>query len=212
MNEPIELTLDANKQYLIKIIDQKDTIVELAAYSQNDSRWANIEYAPGCTFARWGCLICSVAMILSMGGDNNSPNPVETARRLTEVGALNGGYLSKPSRIKNAFPNTSWGGVVHWRKISARIDIIEREILDYGATIIELAWNPFGPLPPGTKSEPNQHFAVATRMMQNDIEIIDPYTGERIMITESRYAKPRNWSVQRAIHGIRMVRPFTNNE
>lgn len=212
-----DLTLYAGCDYVLHIVDaQADaevpdpgrTLPRPVAYSQNDPRWANEYYSGSYTFARAGCLVCSIAMMASVAYPIASPDPVLVAGGLRAVGALVSGLVSRPARIPQAYKKLSWGGVLHWREVAADMDIVKSEIENYGGCIIEVAWDPFGPTPPGTASNPNQHFVFALAIDDDDVTIIDPWDGATKSLKMSRYALPRNWTAARAIHGARLVRPI----
>jgi hypothetical protein len=169
------------------------------AYSQNDSRWAGLEYAGGSTFSQNGCLACSVPMVLSLYYDP-APTPPEVAAALRSVEAFNGNLLSSPSRIPKAYPLVEWGGAIHWRTCPADLAFLAREIELYGAVIIELKWNPRGPLP----QRGNQHFAVLVEVGGDDATVIDPWDGETKKLSESRYCLA-GWSPARTIYGARLL-------
>ena len=145
--------------------------VPITAWSQNDPRWRDQVYADKLTFGRAGCLVCCVAMIASMIADP-PPEPPEVAAKLRAAGAFAGDLLSHPSRIPTAYPRLSWGGVIHWRDRLADLDIIDDEVKRYGATIVEVKWNPTGPAP----QLGNQHFLVVERVdiAADDLAVIDP--------------------------------------
>jgi hypothetical protein len=178
---------------------------DIAHYSQNDPRWKDIVYDGGYTFGASGCLVCSVAMIASIAYPEVHQDPTVVAELLRNSGALDGnGLLSRAARIHDALPRLEWGGVIHWRNREADLDVVRREIAKYGATIIELKWNPNNPVSPANG---NQHFAVAIWNYEFDVKIIDPWDGTEKWLNESRYSAHSGWSALQAIHGLRMVRP-----
>ena len=211
MTAPTPLVFYAGREYLITVLDRAETPEPLRdgpmAWSQNDSRWAHLDYAPGWTFRQAGCLVCCVAMLASLAYPEDPPTPVKVAEGLTAVGAFGGGLLSRPARISQAFDRLRWDGYLHWRSIPARLDIISQEIAEYGATIVELVWNPQDQRPPQAG---NQHFAVAVGVVgavtPPDVVIIDPWDGQQKMLGASAYAKPVRWSAARAVHGVRLLR------
>lgn len=175
---------------------------EVIAYSQNDPQWANQEYASGFTFARYGCLVTCIAMITATHLREDH-NPLVTAEKLRNANAFVGGMLGRPSQIPVAIPSLTWQGVQHWRTVPADIAQLANMVNQHGPTTIEVKWNPYGESP----EKGNQHFVLATRVIGDNVEIVDAWDGKTYMITETRYAKPRNWSASRAIHGVRMVWP-----
>jgi len=172
----------------------------ITAYSQNDSRWAKQVYSGNTTFSRAGCLVVSVAMIISQ---HEEILPPEVARRLREARAFEGNLLSHPARIVDAFPFLEWGGVIHWREQPAPLSQLA-EYLKRGPVIIEVVWNPLSAV---TLQLGNQHFVVATQIASDlsDVHIIDPWDGLEKSLVESAYARPKSWSAARAIHGVRLL-------
>lgn len=176
----------------------------VVAFSQNDPRWAAQIYAGDATFARYGCFAVSVAMIASLVYAETLLPP-DVARVLREAGAFSGANLSNPSRIPHALERLRWGGVMHWREEPANLGLIAAEIQAYGATICEMKWDPLNPTKP---QKGNQHFVtvIGIDAGRDEATIVDPWDGEEKLLSQSRYAKPRNWRARQAITGIRMVR------
>jgi len=177
-----------------------DPALRVIAYSQNDPRWKHQVYAGGTTFGTAGCLVVSVAMIASLVYADKF-TPVDVARHLRSVGAFNGAMLSHPARIPAAFDRLEWGGVAHWRVKPADISALSRELATFGATICEVKWTPNGPSP----EQSNQHFVVVEGLDGDDAAIVDPWDGERKLLSESRY-RLEGWDVARTLYGMRMVR------
>ena len=138
-------------------------VVQVRAYSQRDPRYADEVYAGGITFRSAGCLVVDVAMIASLVYQGEPLTyPPEVARKLREAGAFSGALLSHPARIPQAYDRLHWGGVIHWRTIPARLDVLADEIIHFGATIAEVKFNPSKPLiyQEGGRTRWNQHFVV----------------------------------------------------
>lgn len=179
-------------------------MLKLTAYSQNNPLWAGEIYAGDTTFSRAGCLVCCVAMIVSLvcTGDITPP---EVAYHLRQAGAFEGALLSHPDRIPVAFNWLQWAGVTHYRNGPADMDAIAAEVAQYGATIAELKWDPRGTEP----QTGNQHFAVITAVSEDhqDATIIDPWDGASKLLSTTRY-RLSGWNAARTIYGIRRVRPI----
>lgn len=182
-------------------------VAQVRTYSQRDPRYADRIYAGGLTFRAAGCLVVDVAMIASLIHDEETTYPPEVARRLREAGAFGGALLSHPARIPDALPGVHWGGVIHWRTVPARLDVLADEIEHYGATICEVKFDPTRPLV-SSRGVWNQHFIVveAVDVDGDDAVIVDPWTGDRGLLSQSRSAKPMGWGARQALYGIRMVR------
>jgi len=164
-------------------------------YSQCDPRWRNLVYAGGTTFCKAGCYVVSVAMMLSLAGYDDTPPNV--AAKLRAANCFSGNLLTRPDRIPNAYPRTSYHGTYQWHDRAADMSRI-RSSLKTGPVIIEVDFRP------GLKF--NQHFVVAKRITtEGDIIIADPQDGTRTKLME-RYAQG-HWDLARAIHGLRLLRP-----
>jgi len=188
--------------YAVRKFPDEQKPIAITVYSQNDPRWANEIYSYSMTFAATGCLVCCVAMIISIVYPEEI-QPPEVAQNLKREGAFIGDMLSRPSRIPSAYNRLSWGGVVHWRTKAADIDLLKRELNTYGCAIAEVKWNPSGASP----EKGNQHFVVVTSLTDNgDAIICDPWDGKIKLLSESRY-RLENWSTARTLHGLRLVRP-----
>ena len=184
---------------------------QIQSYSQTDPQWANFEFSPGYTFARFGCLVCSYAMIASQMY-YDSAKPLMFAAKLRDVGAISGGMVSNPSRIPEAYPALNWGGAMHWRDKPADMAFLTKELRDYGPTVIELAYNPNLPVIYKNitgKIIYNTHFVVLLALTgYNDGTVIDPIDGETKQIIGSRYylSKWATAGAKRVITGCRLLR------
>ena len=179
-----------------------EAVSTLVVYSQNDPRWANKIYAHALTFAKAGCLVCCVTMVISAVYPETILPP-EVSDNLKRAGVFVGDMLSRPSRIPDAYSRLSWGGVVHWRTIPADMEFLQREISTYGCAVAEVQWDPRGTSP----STGNQHFVVITQLTADgDAIIADPWDGQKKKLSESRYSLP-GWSTARTLTGLRLVRP-----
>lgn len=179
----------------------------LVVYGQRDPRWANLVYAGGATFGQYGCFVCCVAMMASL--TTTEPlEPPAVAALLREFGAFSGSLLANPARISTAFLALTWEGVVHYRSKPADMDAVRAHVTDHGAVIAEVAFNPSVPVVYTVDGVTrwNQHFVVVTQIAGDDVEIADPWEGNRVMLTESRYYK-RGWPkrADRVITGLRLV-------
>jgi hypothetical protein len=162
---------------------------EIALYSQRDERWRDHIYGGGQTLGAAGCLITCIAMLT---GDT----PPVVASKLTDAGALEGAYLSRPSLVPHAYPTLPYGGTVHWRDTAADLEQLARWLED-GPVVIETEFDPGGAKPPL-----DQHFVVALELDGDDLIIADPWTGEIARLLE-RYAA-ETWDLRRAIYGARL--------
>jgi len=141
----------------------------------------------------------------------DSSKPLAFAAKLRDIGAISGGMVGKPARIPEAYPALSWGGYMHWRTIAADMAFLEKELRDFGPTVIELAYNPVYPVIYKNitgKTIYNTHFLVLLEINGMDAVVIDPIDGETKRLTESRYYLPK-WEylgAQRIITGCRLLR------
>ena len=180
----------------------------LVVYGQRDERWADLIYAGGTTFAKAGCLVVSVAMMASLVCAE-PVEPPEVARRLAEAGCFVGNLLNHPENIPLAFRGLTWDGALHYRDKAADMDRVAQEIAANGATIAEVAFNPLYKVTykdANGETQWNQHFLVLTRVVGDDCEVADPWTGEVGLLCESRYRLDR-WpkKASRIITGLRLV-------
>ena len=185
-------------------------VPQIQSYSQTDPQWANTEFSPGYTFARYGCLVCSYAMIASQMYYDSS-KPLTFAAKLRDVGAISGGMVSNPSRIPEAYPALNWGGAIHWRDKPADMAFLTKELRDNGPTVIELAYNPTSPVVYKNitgKTIYNTHFLVLLEIDGMDARVIDPIDGLTKRLLESRYYLPKweHLGAQRIITGCRLLR------
>lgn len=220
MSEIVDVTWEAGKVYRVTVVDgqpepQPGTdppFTVLTMFSQNDDRWQAEEYAPGWKFGSYGCLVTCVAMMTSLVYAE-AFNPPDTAHQLRQAGCFVGGLLSRPHRITQAFERLQWGGYLHWRDVPARLSVLAEEIAAYGATIIEVNWDPTDLRRP---EQGNQHFVLATQVTTQiapaDVVIVDPWDGQEKLLSLSRYAQPLGWTAARAIYGVRLVRPKAEAE
>lgn len=208
MNDTISLVWNEVAYTCATVTEGESLLPELPsviAYSQNDARWAQMNYAPNFTFARYGCLVTCIAMVAATHLQEDH-NPMITAAKLRNANAFAGGLLSRPAQIPVAIPALTWHGVLHWRTIPADIAQLADMIAQHGPTIIEVKWDSKG----GPVTKGNQHFVLATNVANDNVEIIDAWDGKPYWITETPYARPSNWTAARAIHGIRMIWPEAN--
>lgn len=174
----------------------------ITLYSQRDPRWRNEFYSGGETFGSNGCYVTCVAMVLSLAGYTDTPPVV--AQKMREAGCFSGAYLTRPDRIPDAYPlmrydgpvDVSKDGPLRWHKTKADVSRFLSE-LEKGPVIIEVDFKV-------STAAFNQHFVVALRELDGDIEIADPWDGSKTMLMQ-RYAKD-SWRYERALYGCRLLR------
>jgi len=179
----------------IEPLPEPEPGIVMALYSQNNPEWRDKIYAGGLTFGQAGCLACSADMIASLAGYTDTPP--EFAAKLREVGAFSGALLSHPERIPDAYPRLRYDGTINWHNVPADLGILQDE-LSVGPVIIEVDFNPGGAL--------DQHFVVAEMFSATggDLVVADPWTGTRIELLR-KYGLS-NWSLERAVYGLRLLR------
>ena len=180
----------------------------LVVYGQRDKRWADLVYAGATTFGAAGCFVVSVAMMASLVCAE-PVEPPEVARRLAEAGCFVGNLLNHPEKIPLAFQGLTWDGALHYRDKAADMGRVAREIAANGATIAEVAFDPAHPVTykdANGVTKWNQHFLVLKRVVGDDVEVADPWTGEVGLLCESRY-RLNVWpkKASRIITGLRLV-------
>ena len=137
-------------------------------------------------------------MILSYAGYIETPP--EVAAKLRGYQCFEGGYLSKPQNIPDAYPRLTWEGRVDWRAGPADLDALFGYVDDY-PTIVEVDAHPGGTPPPV-----DAHFVIATGYADDgsDLWIADPWDGSETLLLE-RYALDY-WDLARAVYGVRLLR------
>jgi hypothetical protein len=191
------------------LVEQAPTVASaLILYSQCDPRWVSQIYAGSTTFGAAGCFVVCVSMMVSLAYAERI-EPPEVAARLLGAGCFDDNLLSHPANISKAYPQLTWDGAVHYRDRAANMDLVARHIAENGACIAEIAFNPDRPVMwKGADGETkwNQHFVLLTRVVGDDCEFADPWTGELGMLTESRYYRA-DWpkKASRIITGLRLV-------
>lgn len=174
-----------------------DGVRHMTLYSQRDPSWRNLVYSEGATFGEAGCYVTAVAMMASLAGYKDAPP--EVARKLQEVGAFSGPFLSRPRRIPDAYPLLEWDGSIDWRNSPADLDRLRAD-LEQGPLIIEVEFRPGGARPPM-----DQHFVVAEGFTEDgtDLVVVDPWDGTRTRLL-GRYAL-KHWNLTRAVYGARRL-------
>jgi hypothetical protein len=194
------VTWDGVRYICTPVIDVEPHPAALVPYSQNDPRWRNQVYAHSLTFAQAGCLVCCVTMAVSVAYPETILPP-EVAQNMKRAGCFVGDYLSRPSRIPDAYPRLAWDGAVHYRDKPADMEFIRSELARYGYVIAEVKFNPYG----GTIESGNQHFVVISELTADgDALIADPWDGEFKLLSKSRY-HGTDWTTARTITGLRLV-------
>lgn len=179
---------------------QKEGLV-VAAYSQNDPRWAGQVYAGGTTFASAGCYVVCVSMLATFAG--YADTPPQTAARMRSAGCFSGNMLSYPQRIPTAYPKLEWPPDAYFNREGDRL---KKEtwfsigpMLMRGPLILKVDYKP-------ENYKFNMHFILATGAIGDaDLEIVDPIDGQRSTLLE-RYGGARGWSARQAIFGYRGLR------
>lgn len=185
----------------------------IVRYSQNDPRWAALEYAGGTTFSAAGCYVTCVAMIVQKAYSEWVWMPHVVAERLRNFGAFSGSMLSNLDKVPEAFDRLAVGpeprAAIHYRDTKADLERVVAE-LQYGPLIAEVAFDPNKPVTwvdaSGVRHW-NQHFILIVSLdAANDTAVIvDPWDGELKELTASRYAKS-GWGASRIITGLRLLR------
>lgn len=202
MLDSFHVTLENEGVFLCtRVEDVQPSPSILVPFSQNDPRWRDKIYAYTLTFGKAGCLVCCVTMAISTVYAELIL-PTEVAANLKHAGAFIGDMLSRPSRIADAYPRMVWDGVVHWRDKPADMAFLRSELALADYAIAEVKWNPLGADP----QTGNQHFVMVESLIGDDAAIIDPWDGERKLLSESRFSLP-GWNAARTITGLRLVRP-----
>lgn len=176
---------------------QPTLLPPLTLYSQNDERWADLEFTPGVTFAEAGCYVCCVAMVYSLTGGLDDPPTI--AKALRGAGCFKGNLLTKPELIPRACPGLGYYGTHQWHDVAADMDVVYAN-LKLGPVIMEVDFKPGGRY--------NQHFVLACEWNEEteDIKIADPWDGQYKMLPSAYSPVYGGWSLGRAIYGLRCLR------
>ena len=152
------------------------------------------------TIGGYGCaMVCACMMYTQV---YPAMRPDDFNRILTQRGGYNIIEISEAhlawDRLPDIFEGLSWQGRRDWTRA-----LLDSEIAQVFTLIDEaplVLWVDFMPNKAGMQS----HFVLATGHTDDDIDIIDPWTGVRASLME-RYGRPANDSLKRAIWGYRRL-------
>ncbi len=197
---------------LMRVADQLKTALQdslvVPAYSQYDPKWAGDQLGPdrgGGTLGGAGCAVTCAAMMATSVGCNVTPGGLNTW--LGE----NGGFFAEGQKgprnllywhkVCDFCPLLEWERAYRWHDCPAVMEVV-RLALEHGPTIAEVDFD-------YCDRDVDQHFVVLVGFAGDDeIEIIDPWDGERVGLVE-RYYNPA-WQapegkVARVLTGLRLL-------
>jgi len=151
----------------------------LRAFSQRNPRWATELMLPSArTIGGSGCAMVSTCSIATQV--DCTLTPLELNRRLSANGGYTAGGLLYWRKVEEAVPGLRFVAYHTWRttpKPDADMTLI-RAALERGPCVIQIDHIPGGDL--------DTHFVVGLRMLDDDVEIIDPWYGDTTTL-KTRY-------------------------
>lgn len=171
----------------------------MTPYCQRDKPWAPVRLGGSrFTVGSSGCAMVSVTMVGTLVRDID---PLEMVQYLNAHGGFtapvpgdpNSGGLLYWSIAGQAVDGLEFVGYRKWRNTAADVGAITAA-LDYNPQIVQVDFHPGGAL--------NTHFVVALALTPDgeDIEIIDPWTGQRGTLLGLYGAS--GWDLGRAIYAL----------
>ena len=192
------------KTYSGKLTQELEPAPEPArviAYSQRDERWAGERMgATRQTVGGMGCALLTACMVLSQRKPDITP--LEFNARLNTEGGyniVNGNEAHLAwDRLPGIYPELSWLGRESWTR-----RLYEHELACIFGFIDE------GPLPLWVDFKQGlggmqSHFVLAVGHSDGDIEIVDPWGGDRVGLLE-RYGRGPGDTLARAVWGYRRL-------
>jgi hypothetical protein len=162
------------------VVDYSAIVAAPDYYSQRDTRWAGMHLGTTAYIMDTsGCAVTSVAEDFRLHGIDIDPGTLcawlNTNNGFTSAGAL---IWAKPAEM---FAGKVKFIAYHtWRDAGqvADMDMVRRVIAEQGAAIIQVDFVP-------ATSALNSHFVLAVGEKDNDILIIDPWTGTKRLLLEA---------------------------
>ena len=178
---------------VLTVIDDKaymkhtqPTIHAVPLFSQSDMRWGGMLIGTN-PMSRYGCLVTTDAALAVWAGYDTDPGKFLTA--LKEVGALEGNYLSHPSRVEIAFPKLKWWktrryppadpvetSYVNWESRPVDLELLQGLLINQPVPL-QVDYNP-------VTSDIEPHFVLGLQYipdpaggLEDDVKIMDPITG-----------------------------------
>jgi len=163
------------------------------AFSQRDPRWANIRLGSSAyTMGGAGCAVTAAAMVASVVQPGITP--LWLMEWLNVNFGFTGGGLIYWGKVAEAVPGLTFVGYHLWRSVPADLARLTLA-LHAGPQVIQVDFHPdTGAL--------DSHFVTALRLLDGgeDVEIIDPWTGETGALL-SLYSAP-GWTLARAVYAL----------
>jgi len=162
-------------------------------FSQRDPRWAHIRLGSSdYTLGSAGCAVTAAAMVASVVQPDITP--LGLVEWLNVNFGFTGGGLLYWGKVAEVIPKLQFVGYHLWRSVPADLARLTLA-LNAGPQIIQVDFHP-------ETSSLDSHFVTALRLLNGgeDIEIIDPWTGEPGALL-SLYSAP-GWTLARAIYAL----------
>ena len=179
---------------VLTVIDDKaemkhtqPTAHSVPLFAHGDPRWGDMLIGTG-SLSSYGCLVTTFAALMCWA--NQPISPGQCLKRLKEVGAFEGNYLSHPSRAEQYFHGIKWHKELHfptdapqhtslidWSSRPVDLEIL-RGLLINQPVPLQVDYNPVtGDVEPhfvlGLQYIPAQ----AGSPLEDDVLIMDPLTG-----------------------------------
>ncbi len=169
-------------------------------FSQRDERWASVRLGPSRhTMGGSGCAVTAATMVATLA--NPEITPLSMVQYLNSHGGFTrpnadgeGGGLLYWSVAAQAVAGLTYVNYRKWQTYPADVDAV-RTALSHNPQVIQVDFRP-------ATSPLDTHFVTALSMTDDDtdINIIDPWTGERGTLL-SMYSKP-DWDLKRAVYAL----------
>jgi hypothetical protein len=185
----VELTIDGIKYVCTPATDTERRVI---AYSQRDPRWAKVHLGPSSlTMGGSGCAVTAVTMLGTLVQDIT---PLGMVEYLNSHGGFTSGGLLYWSVAAQAVDGLSFVNYTKWRTYPADIEAVKRA-LSHNPQVVQVDFRP-------ATSVLDTHFVTALSMTADgsDINIIDPWTGERGTLL-GMYSK-EGWDLERAVYAL----------
>lgn len=166
-------------------------IPRMLAFTQRDSRWASVRLGGSAyTMGGSGCAVTSVAILGTLAEPTSTP--LDLVTHLNSNGGFTNGLLYW-AKAAEFYDGLSFVTYKKWTESPADMAYV-RAVIERNPQVIQVDFHPGGAL--------NTHFVVAESMTADgqDIDIIDPWTGERGTLLGAYGIQ--GWTLARAVYAL----------